>query len=112
MSRRHLRGYLKLSNTFNLIKELHVAKIAANQEKKKPKKINFFLSFLIWRDIYNKKEITMKIAIVILLMLLFYQRMRDNLEAMTLDLIALLLGAVGLVVKLYLIIQKKLEKRK
>lgn len=38
--------------------------------------------------------------------------MRDNLEAMTLDLIALLLGAVGLVVKLYLIIQKKLEKRK
>lgn len=54
----------------------------------------------------------MKIAIVILLMLLFYQRMRDNLEKMTLDLIALVLGVVGLVVKLYLIIQKKLEKRK
>ena len=49
----------------------------------------------------------MKIAIVIILVLLFYQRMRENLEAMTLDLIALLLGAVGLAVKLIRAIMRK-----
>ena len=54
-----------------------------------------------------KKEDTMKIAIVIILVLLFYQRMRENLEAMTLDLIALLLGAVGLAVKLIRAIMRK-----
>ena len=54
----------------------------------------------------------MIIAIVIILVLLFYQRMRENLEAMTLDAIALVLGAVGLVVKLFLIIKKNAEKRK
>lgn len=62
--------------------------------------------------IFIIKRKTMKIAIVILLLLLFYQRMRDNLEKMTLDLIALLLGVVGLGVKLFLIIKKNAEKRK
>lgn len=49
----------------------------------------------------------MKIAIVILLMLLFYQRMRENLEAMTLDAIALVLGVVALVVKTIRLIKRK-----
>ena len=50
---------------------------------------------------------TMKIAIVILFILLFYRRGKENLEAMTLDLIALLLGAVGLVVTII----KKIKTR-
>lgn len=49
----------------------------------------------------------MYFAIVILLVLLCYQKMRDNLEAMTLDLIALVLGAVGLAVKLIRAIRRK-----
>ena len=65
------------------------------------------MSFLFWRDIYNKKEDTMKIAIVILFILLFYERGRKNLEAMTLDAIALVLGAVGLAVKLIRAIMRK-----
>ena len=51
----------------------------------------------------------MKIAIVILFILLFYERGRKNLEAMTLDLIALILGAVGLVVKTIRLIKRKGE---
>ena len=61
------------------------------------------------RDIYNKKEITMKIAIVILFILLFYERGRKNLEAMTLDAIALVLGVVALVVKTIRLIKRKGE---
>ena len=83
------------------------ANIAASDEKKKLKKINFFLSFLIPPDIYNKKEDTMKIAIVILFILLFYERGRKNLEAMTLDLIALVLGVVALAVKTIRVIKRK-----
>lgn len=50
----------------------------------------------------------MKFAILFLLLTLFYKRMRENLEALTLDLIALVLGAVGLVVK---IIRRKNTRR-
>lgn len=49
----------------------------------------------------------MIIAIVIILVLLFYQRMRENLEAMTLDAIALVLGVVALVVKTIRVIKRK-----
>ena len=51
----------------------------------------------------------MKFAILFLLLVLFYRRMRENLEAMTLDLIALLLGAVGLVVKIIRLLKRKGE---
>lgn len=67
------------------------------------------MSFLFWRDIYNKNEDTMKIAIVILFILLFYERGRKNLEAMTLDAIALVLGVVALVVKTIRLIKRKGE---
>lgn len=50
----------------------------------------------------------MKFAILFLLLTLFYKRMRENLEALTLDLIALVLGAVGLIVK---IIRRKNTRR-
>lgn len=50
----------------------------------------------------------MKFAILFLLLILFYRRMRENLEALTLDLIALVLGAVGLIVK---IIRRKNTRR-
>lgn len=50
----------------------------------------------------------MKFAILFLLLVLFYERMRKNLEALTLDLIALVLGAVGLIVK---IIRRKNTRR-
>lgn len=49
----------------------------------------------------------MKIAIIILFILLFYERGRKNLEAMTLDLIALVLGAVGLVVTIIKRLKRK-----
>lgn len=58
--------------------------------------------------IYIKRK-TMKFAILFLLLVLFYRRMRENLEAMTLDLIALLLGAVGLVVKIIRLLKRKGE---
>jgi hypothetical protein len=51
----------------------------------------------------------MKIAIVILFILLFYERGRKNLEAMTLDAIALVLGVVALVVKTIRLIKRKGE---
>ena len=57
--------------------------------------------------IYIKRK-TMKFAILFLLLVLFYERMRKNLEALTLDLIALVLGAVGLIVK---IIRRKNTRR-
>ena len=50
----------------------------------------------------------MKFAILFLLLILFYRIMRENLEALTLDLIALVLGAVGLIVK---IIRRKNTRR-
>jgi hypothetical protein len=49
----------------------------------------------------------MIIAIVILIVFLFYQRIRENLEAMTLDAIGLVLGLVALAVKLIRLIKSK-----
>lgn len=49
----------------------------------------------------------MYFAIVILFILLFYERGRKNLEAMTLDAIALVLGVVALAVKIIRVIKRK-----
>lgn len=49
----------------------------------------------------------MIIAIVIIIVFLFYQRIRENLEAMTLDAIALVLGVVALAVKIIRVIKRK-----